>query len=600
VTNMTTGASLEPIGPPGRTSRRAGGRGGPAMPGTRAPKQIPGLGRLEAIIDVVPSAIFVKDRDHRIVLVNSSACALFGHSREVILSSYDTDLYPAEEVAVFHEADDKVFAAGEDEREEQLTDAHGEVRTLITRKQRTRIDGADYLVGIVSDVSAYRQAEAKNHYLAFHDTLTELPNRALLNERIDRALVQTRRGRGRCALLYVDLDHFKDVNDSHGHQVGDELVRMFASRLAGLVRASDTVARLGGDEFAVLLVDQGDGRCVDELCQQILEEAATPFAIAGLRVVTGASIGVAIAPDGLTDQIELQRRADVALYQAKSEGRGCCRSYSDAINEQMQAVRWLESEMREALAGGEGFEVYYQPIANVETGQAEGYEALARWHHPERGMIMPTEFIPVAETSGLIVELGEWVLARACADAAKWNPPLRLSVNISPIQFTRGDPVEMVRRALAASGLAAERLELEITEGVLIQDPAAALAMLSRLRALGVKIVLDDFGTGYSSLSYFKQFPFDKVKIDRSFVNDMLDSSHARSIVETIISLGLGLDLQVVAEGVETPQQLRLLRHLGCSQAQGFLVGRPMPLGHFGEPVAVLPRRRVLRVALAA
>jgi predicted signal transduction protein with EAL and GGDEF domain len=318
-------------------------------------------------------------------------------------------------------------------------------------------------------------------------------------------------------------------------------------------------------------------------------------------VVTGASIGVAIAGNGLTDQIELQRRADVALYQAKNDGRGCCRSYSEAIDERARAGRWLDTEMREALASGEGFEVHYQPIANVATGAVEGYEALARWRHPQRGLIMPTEFIPVAEASGFIAELGEWVLARACADAAGWDPSLQLSVNVSPIQFTRGDPVEMVRRALAVSGLAATRLELEITEGVLIQEPATALAMLSRLRDLGVRIVLDDFGTGYSSLSYFKQFPFDKVKIDRSFVNEMLDNSHARSIVETIILLGAGLDLQVVAEGVETVEQLDALRQLGCNQAQGFFVGRPMPVSQFMHSPRAAPRRlRVVATPLAA
>lgn len=437
---------------------------------------------------------------------------------------------------------------------------------------------ADYLVGAVTDITAYREAEARNRYLAFHDALTGLPNRTLLKERIDHALLRKHR---RCALLYIDLDRFKEVNDTHGHPAGDELIRDFATRLSGVVHASDTVARLGGDEFAILLTNTTDDPVAGEVCRQALIAASQAFEVTGVQVLVGASIGVAIAGDEDIGQIELQRRADVALYQAKSEGRGCSRIFTEDLDVSIRQRQRLEADLREALATGTGLEIHYQPIVGMESGQTEGFEALARWQHPTQGLIMPDDFVPIAEASGLIVKLGEWVLSRACSDASLWDPPLRLSVNVSAVQFAYGDLAAMVERVLTATALHPSRLELEITEGVLVRDAARGLALLARIRAFGVQIVLDDFGTGYSSLSYFRQFPFDKVKIDRSFIADMLENSHARSIVEAVISLGRGLDLQVVAEGVETEEQLALLLAQGCTQAQGYYISKPMPIRHF-------------------
>ncbi len=537
------------------------------------------LENMQVIIDGIPNPIFVKDRQHRIVLLNASACLFFGHSRETLLTQSDADLFPADQIEVFHEADNRAFQSGEDsENEEQVTDANGRVRHVITRKRRAIMEGAEYLIASVSDITVSRQAEARNRYLAFHDTLTGLPNRILLKERIEQALV--RRGHG-CALLYIDLDRFKEVNDTHGHPAGDELIQEFARRLSGIVRASDTVARLGGDEFAILLADTSKDPNAHEVCRRVLVAAGRAFELTGIQVRVGASIGVVLTGMETVEESELQRRADVALYQAKSEGRGCFRIFTHTLDDRVANRHHLQVDLREALATGVGLEVYYQPIMGIASGTVEGFEALARWNHPLKGMILPTEFIPIAETSGLIVELGEWVLARACADAVHWTPPLKLSVNISPVQFAFGDISEMVERVLKDTGLQPCRLELEITEGVLIQDPEQALLLLNRIRAIGVMIALDDFGVGYSSLSYFRQFPFDKIKIDRSFVAEMLDSNQALSIVQAVISLGKGLNLQIVAEGVETHRQLALLTKQGCTQAQGYLFGRPMPIDSY-------------------
>ena len=545
---------------------------------------------IQTILDAIPNPIFVKDRSHRIVLLNASACAFFGHPREILLSLPDTDLFPAEEVEVFHTADDRTFETGiEIETEEEITGAGGRIRHVITRKQLAYLGDTQYLVASVTDISATRDAEARNRYMAFHDTLTGLPNRALLKERIEQALLRRNHG---CALLYVDLDRFKEVNDLHGHAAGDELIQEFSRRLSGIVRAGDTVARLGGDEFAILLSDTSKDPNADEVCRRVLIAAARAFELTGAQVMVGASIGVVLTGLEEIKNRELQRRADVALYQAKSEGRGCFRIFTKALDDRINDRQMLQADLRDALVRGTELEVHYQKIVGISSGEVEGFEALLRWQHPTRGLVMPNEFIPAAETSGLIVELGEWVLTCACAEASRWDPPLRLSVNISPIQFALGNLAEIVERVLLHTGLDPSRLELEITEGVLIQDAELALSLLNRIRALGVQIVLDDFGVGYSSLSYFRQFPFDKVKIDRSFIAEMLDNSQAHSIVQAVISLGRGLNLQVVAEGVETHQQLVAVTKMGCSQAQGYLFGKPMPIQHFKASVVRKDRDR--------
>ena len=556
------------------------------------------LSSAQAIIDAIPSPVFMKDRAHKMILVNDSACEFFGHSREVLLTQSDFDLFPAEQVKVFHEADDLVFSSGvAQENEELVTDATGRVRSVITRKRMALFGDAEFLVGIVSDVTDHREAEASNRYLAFHDALTGLPNRVLLKERIEQALALQFK---RCALLYIDLDRFKEVNDTHGHPVGDELIRDFADRLRGVVRSSDTVARLGGDEFAILLLDADDDLSVDDICRRTLTAASRAFNLTDVHVLVGASIGLAFSEGGI-NQVELQRRADVALYQAKNDGRGCSRIYTAELDVNIRRRQRMEADLRNALATGVGLEVHYQPIAGLASGQIEGFEALARWQHPELGLIMPDDFIPIAEACGLIVELGAWVLGRACADACLWEPPLWLSVNVSPVQFAYGDLAKTVKRVLLQTGFDPARLQLEITEGVLIEDPVGAIALLNRIRALGVQIVLDDFGIGFSSLNYFRQFPFDKVKIDRSFIADMMVSSHARSIVVAVISLARGLGVQIVAEGVETQEQLTLLNAQGCDQAQGYFISHPYPIDYFvGSILRTHQPDRQARMRLAA
>jgi diguanylate cyclase (GGDEF)-like protein/PAS domain S-box-containing protein len=537
------------------------------------------LKSMQVIIDAIPNAIFVKNRAHRIVLLNKSACLFFGHPREKLLSETADDLFPTDQVRIFHEVDDRAFQTGvESEYEEQVTDGSGRIRHVMTRKRVAVLDGAEYLVASVTDITVSREAEARSRYLALHDTLTGLPNRALLKERIEEALCRRTHG---CALLYIDLDRFKEVNDTHGHPAGDELIQEFARRLSGIVRAADTVARLGGDEFAVLLSDTSKDPNADEVCRRVLISAGKAFELTSIQVRVGASIGIVLTGKEKIEETEFQRRADVALYQAKSEGRGCFRIFTEALDDRVNNRHALQADLRDALATEKGLEIHYQPIIGISSGEVEGFEALARWRQPTRGLIMPDEFIPIAETSGLIVELGEWVLTQACAQALDWDPPLWLSVNVSPVQFASGDLADTVERTVRQSGIDPKRLELEITEGVLIQDPELALTILSRIRAIGVKIVLDDFGVGYSSLSYFRQFPFDKVKIDRTFIADMLESSEARAIVQAVISLGRGLNLQVVAEGVESHLQLAALTKRGCTHAQGYLFGRPMPISSF-------------------
>jgi diguanylate cyclase (GGDEF)-like protein/PAS domain S-box-containing protein len=541
---------------------------------------------LQGLIDAIPNPVFVKDRSHRVVLLNDSTCALFGYSREELLSRVDGRLFPANEVRIFQQNDDGAFSSAEaGETEEQIISATGRVRRVITRNRLISIAGSDYMVATVTDISALREAEGSNRYLAFHDALTGLPNRALLAERIDHALARRKHG---CALIFVNLDRFGHT-ESHGHLSADELIQEFALRLSGMVRGTDTVARLGGDTFAILLADTSEDPNADEVCRRILIATARSFRLGGAQVQVDASIGVVLTGKEAIDEPELQRRADVALSHAKREGRGGFRIFTQALDDSASQRQALQTDLRDALSSDSGIEVHFQPLVNLTTGKADGFEALARWQHPVRGMVMPAEFIAVAEASGLILELGERILRQACREASTWQPPLRLSVNISPIQFASGDLADTVAQVLADSGFDPARLELEITEGVLTQDPAAALIMLERIRATGVKIVLDDFGTGYSSLSYFRQFPFDKIKIDRSFVAEMLESKRALSIVQAVISLAHGLDLEVVAEGVETEAQLALLAAKGCTHAQGYLLGRPMPIEHFIG--SVLPER---------
>jgi diguanylate cyclase (GGDEF)-like protein len=411
--------------------------------------------------------------------------------------------------------------------------------------------------------------------MALHDSLTGLANRVLLNERLEQALTRVKRG-DMVAVHLLDLDHFKHVNDTLGHPAGDKLLKDAAERLRSLVRETDTIARMGGDEFAVLQVGIAQPAGATVLAQRVVEVLCQPYQLDGRQVVVGTSVGIAVGPaDGLTTD-ELMRNADLALYRAKDDGRGTYRFFEADMDAQMRERRAMEQDLRKALPAGE-FELHYQPVVHLETDAISGFEALVRWRHPQKGVIPPAQFIPLAEETGFIVPLGEWVVRQACATAVRWPAHTRISVNLSPVQFRNSGLVQVVVGALAASGLAPDRLELEITESALLEDSDATLATLYRLRELGVRIAMDDFGTGYSSLGYLQSFPFDRIKIDRSFIKDVAEGVGSLNIVRAVSALAKGLGMETTAEGVETSEQRDTVRSEGCTEMQGFLFSRPRP-----------------------
>ncbi|MDE5456957.1 EAL domain-containing protein [Bradyrhizobium sp. CSA112] len=425
------------------------------------------------------------------------------------------------------------------------------------------------------DITERRRAEQRITHLAHYDALTNLPNRTLFHEQLKRELSHAAPSR-QLAVLYIDIDEFKSVNDSLGHMIGDELLKSVAASLAACARKSDFVARLGGDEFAIVQTGIEDTDDVMMLVSRIFESIRIPYQCLGHQVTTDASIGIALAPRDGSDIDQILKNADLAMYAAKAAGRRTYRFFEADMEAEVRARRSLEMDLRQALVNG-GFEVYYQPCLSLQTNAITGCEALVRWRHPQRGMISPAEFVPLAEDTGLINQLGEWVLTTACKEAASWPGNIRLAVNVSPVQFRSGTLALKVIAALAASGLAADRLELEITEAVLIRDDETALAVLHDLRGIGVRIALDDFGTGYSSLSYLQRFPFDKIKIDRCFITDIAEPQGSSSIVQAVVTIAADRHMTTTAEGVETAQQRDLLRELGCSEMQGYLFSAPKP-----------------------
>jgi diguanylate cyclase (GGDEF)-like protein len=426
------------------------------------------------------------------------------------------------------------------------------------------------------DITEYRRIEARAAHLARHDVLTDLPNRVALHERLEDAVAPGRRDES-VAVLCLDLDRFKEINDSLGHATGDALLRTVSDRLRGCIGDLDTVARHGGDEFSIVQIAQEQPIAATSLAGNVLDAMALPFDLNGEQVTVGVSIGIAVSPvDGHTAD-ELLKNADLALHRAKAEGRGAYRFFEAGMDADMQERCKLQLDLRKALSQGE-MQLYYQPVVNLERNEICGLEALLRWAHPERGMISPGTFIPVAEETGLIVPIGEWALRQACADAAQWPEHIKVAVNLSPAQFKSRNLVQMVFAALATSGLAASRLELEITESVLLHDNAATVATLHQLRSLGVRIAMDDFGTGYSSLSYLRSFPFDKIKIDRCFVKDLSDATAGSvAILRAVANLGLSLGMITTAEGVETKEQQEKVREEGCTEMQGYYFSPPRP-----------------------
>jgi diguanylate cyclase (GGDEF)-like protein len=430
-------------------------------------------------------------------------------------------------------------------------------------------------VDTFTDVTQQRLAEAQIAHMALHDPLTDLPNRVLFRRRLQEALHRVARGEP-CAVLCLDLDQFKGVNDTLGHPVGDALLKSVTDRLCRAVRKTDTVARLGGDEFAIVRSGLESPSDATALATRLLRELCTPFDVAGHQVVVSTSIGIAIAPEDGSDPDVLLKSADIALFQAKSDGRNRYRYFEPEMDALMQSRRELELDLRKAVAAQE-FELFFQPLVNLQQERITGFEALLRWRHPRRGMVSPADFIPLAEEMGLIIQIGEWVLQTACRHAMSWSEPLKVAVNISTVQFKGRSLVPAVTQALHESGLDPRRLELEITESVMIHDFDSALSVLHQLKKIGVAISMDDFGTGYSSLSYLRSFPFDKIKIDQSFVSELGKKSDCTAIIRAVTGMCESLGITATAEGVETAQQLSLLQAERCTEIQGYLVSKPRP-----------------------
>ncbi len=535
---------------------------------------------LRQIIDHIPTQITVKDmRDRRYVLANRVAETQFGMSRDEIVGKTALDLFPKEAAEVIAADDEKALQCPEGlflDITPWQSQATGQ-RFITSRRIGIPDQSGQtrYIINVVDDVTDRRRADEKIAHLAHYDALTDLPNRVLFRERIERELQKTSRGE-QFALLYIDVDEFKGINDSLGHHVGDELLKAVAARIRDCIRECDHVARLGGDEFAVIQTDVEHSGDVIEFVTRIQDAIRQPYECLGHQLSTDASIGIALAPRDGTDLDQLVKNADLAMYGAKGDGRRTYRFFEPAMDAQAKARLTLERDLRQALVDG-SFELHYQPVVDLNSDEVTGCEALLRWRHPQRGMISPGDFVAVAEETGLIVELGEWVLRTACAEAATWPHHVRLAVNVSPIQLKCPTLSLKVAGALAASGLAANRLELEITEAVLIRDDEMALAILHQLRELGIRIALDDFGTGYSSLSYLKRFPFDKIKIDRCFVSDVAEIDGSSAIVQAVVNIAATRNITTTAEGVETPEQKEMLRRLGCTEMQGYLFSAAKP-----------------------
>ena len=529
------------------------------------------------LFDSNPVPMYLYDpNDLRILNVNGAAIAHYGYARERFVGMTLPDLWPRDEREVHTEAAKAIKETYDAERAWRHVKADGDEIEVLIYARRVPFGRSPAILVAVVDVTERRQAEARIAHMAHHDALTDLPNRLLFHERLNELLGRVKLHGDTLAVHCLDLDHFKGVNDTLGHPIGDELLKAVAQRLKQCVRDTDTVARLGGDEFAVVQWPLPSPNQAGSLANALIEVVSKPYDINGHEFVVGASIGIALAPgDGDTSDA-LLRNADMALYRAKAEGRGTAHFFEPEMDRRIQARRLLELDLRKAFANGE-LELFYQPLVDLKTDRVSGFEALLRWPHPERGMIPPADFIPLAEEIGLIVPLGEWVLRHACTEATRWPEEFKLAVNLSPAQFRSRGVVKAVLTALAYSRLAPSRLELEITESVLLGETEANLATLHQLREIGVRISMDDFGTGYSSLSYLRSFPFDKIKIDRSFVRELAERPDCLAIIRAIAGLGHSLGIATTAEGVETAEQLEKVRAEGCTEVQGYLFGKPQP-----------------------
>jgi diguanylate cyclase (GGDEF)-like protein/PAS domain S-box-containing protein len=542
---------------------------------------------LDTVLENVPATIIVKDaRDLRFLLLNRASEEFLGVSRENILGKTARDLFPLREAEEMEARDRSLLAEGKRKVfSVRPVETPGNGRRMVT-STRLAIAGEDgapqYLVNVLQDVTEYKRAEARIAHMAHFDGLTDLPNRAAFNECLATTLERAAREKDRFALLSLDLDRFKEVNDVFGHAVGDKLLRQIAERLANAAGES-FLARLGGDEFAVIAGGAAQPAGGAALAERLMAALTEEFAVEDHRLHVGLSIGVAIYPADGADVASLMANADAALYRAKTEGRASIRFFAAEMDHRLRERRALVHDLHSAVERGE-LKLYYQPQARID-GEITGFEALVRWMHPTRGLIPPDMFIPAAEESGLILSIGEWVLREAAREAASWPKPLNIGVNLSPVQFRHGDLPGLVHAVLIETGLAPGRLELEITESVLIDDFSRGVSILRRLKLLGVHIAMDDFGTGYSSLQNLQAFAFDRIKIDRSFISSLESNRQSATIVRAVIGLGRGLALPVIAEGVETADQLSFLSAESCDEVQGYLVGKPLPIAAYAEAV---------------
>ncbi len=534
---------------------------------------------VEAALNNMSQGLVMFDSANRLVVCNRRYFEMYGLSSNIVR--------PGSTLRELIEHRAAAGSFGGDDVEQYIAEieasvAQGTIFSKITSLPDGRIisvvnhptaDGG--WVATHEDITEQKRAAERVSYAANHDLLTGLPNRKLFSEQLELALKRVRRGE-RLAVLYLDLDHLKRVNDTLGHPIGDKLLKGVAARLRACVRDIDLVARLSGDEFAIIQSSLGRPSDAADLAMRARDAIHEPFDLDGHEVIADISVGISIAPNDATDLNELLKTSDIALYEAKSIGRGTYCFYQAEMNERMQARSKLELDLQSALTNGE-FELFYQPIVNLKDNKIKTFEALLRWRHPERGLVSPTEFISIAEETGLIVPLGEWVLRTACAEATKWPDDINIAVNVSAIQLTSKNLVNVVIGAIASAGLPANRLILEITELVFLENTFANLAILKSVHKLGVRFAMDDFGTGYSSLGYLLSFPFYKIKIDRSFIAGLPDKTESRAIVRAIADLARNLNMRVVAEGVETAEQCEQARMLGCTDIQGYLISAPRP-----------------------
>ena len=542
---------------------------------------------LHTIIENMPAVVVVKNAiDRRYALFNRTAELLFGISRNDAVGKRNEEIFPDQDMARLLASDDEVLRS----RNLTVIDEHvvntptAGTRILTTKKLVIPGDDGEpqYLLSLSEDITERKRAQEQVAHMAHHDALTDLPNRTAFAGHLTRTLEWAEAADESFAVLCIDLDRFKEINDIFGHAIGDAFLREVSRRFQSVAEGA-FLARLGGDEFTFVTPNGPQPELAESLADRLHAAVAGDIEVEGHKLRTGLSIGVAIFPADGTDTTVLLNNADASLYRAKADGRGKTRFFEVEMDKRLRERRALQHELRSALSRGE-LSLHYQPQARI-GGEVVGLEALIRWHNPARGNVPPSTFIPIAEESGLIIAIGEWVLREACREAASWPRPLTIAVNLSPIQFRHGDLAGLIHSILLETGLPAQRLELEITEGVLVEDFNRALAILRRLKALGVRVAMDDFGTGYSSLSYLKAFPFDKIKIDRSFITNVDRNPQSTAIVCAVIGLARGLHLPVLAEGVETEGELEFLSREACDEVQGYLVGKPLPIADYAEVV---------------